>query len=367
MWKRKTNAGKVTYSERYTDYLTGKPKDVSVTYDRDTAKNRREAAKVLAARITEKQTHTKPHLTLDGLMDEYLKDQKLTVAAGTYHRNCCAMKSIKEMLGGDILVDRLTARYVRNRFLASGKPPGTLNGFLSRFKALLRWGYRAELIDSMELVNRLEAFQDVSHKVKIADKYMEAAELHEVLNGMRMPMWRLVTQFLALSGLRCGELIALTRKDVDLENGVIHITKSYDSINRLVVKAKTVNSVDDVVIQPELLQCIQDINMLMRKEQILHGFRTKLFVSDRNGEHINYYAYNKYFRENTLAIIGRPLTTHSLRHTHASLLFEQGFTLDEVARRLRHGDSKVTREVYIHVTQKLKEKDAEKLKSVSLL
>ena len=122
-----------------------------------------------------------------------------------------------------------------------------------------------------------------------------------------------------------------------------------------------------MVIQPELLQCIKDINNLMLEEQMLYRFRTNLFISDRNGEHINYYTYNKYLKENTLAIVGRALTTHSLRHTHASLLFEQGFTLDEVARRLRHGDSKVTREVYIHVTKKLREKDAEKIKSVSIL
>ena len=100
---------------------------------------------------------------------------------------------------------------------------------------------------------------------------------------------------------------------------------------------------------------------------MVRGYRTKLFFSNNEGGHINYFSYNKYLKENTLAIVGRELTTHSLRHTHASLLFEQGFTLDEVSRRLRHGDSKVTKEVYIHITKKLKEKDAEKLENVFLL
>ncbi len=367
MWKRITKSGKVKYSERYTDYLTGKPKDISVTFEKDSLKNQKEAMRILSDRIAAKQSCTKPNLTLSGLIEEYRKDQKLTVSVGTYKRNYHAMETIKKMLGSDILVERLTARYVRNKFLESGRSAGTLNGLLSRFKALIRWAYHAELIDTMDLAYKLERFNDISHKAKIADKFLEASELRAVLDHMNVPIWKLVTQFLALSGLRCGELIALEKSDVDTDEGVIHITKSYDSFNRLVVNAKTASSVDDVVIQPELLQCIKDINNLMLEEQMLYRFRTNLFISDRNGEHINYYTYNKYLKENTLAIVGRALTTHSLRHTHASLLFEQGFTLDEVARRLRHGDSKVTREVYIHVTKKLREKDAEKIKSVSIL
>ena len=105
----------------------------------------------------------------------------------------------------------------------------------------------------------------------------------------------------------------------------------------------------------------------MKQQQLRNNYRTKLFFSDKSGKHIHYFAYNKYLRAITQKTIGRSLTPHSLRHTHASLLFEQGFTVDEVARRLRHGDSQITREVYIHVTKKLKEKDAEKLKAVTLI
>lgn len=52
----------------------------------------------------------------------------------TYTRNCHAAKSLMNILGEDTLINRLSAPYVTDRFLASGKAPETLNEHLTRFK-----------------------------------------------------------------------------------------------------------------------------------------------------------------------------------------------------------------------------------------
>ncbi|WP_255551251.1 tyrosine-type recombinase/integrase [Sporosarcina sp. E16_8] len=49
------------------------------------------------------------------------------------------------------------------------------------------------------------------------------------------------------------------------------------------------------------------------------------------------------------------ITTHGLRHTHCSLLFEAGASLKEVQDRLGHTDVKTTMDIYAHVTKKAKE------------
>src|SRR5699024_1331328 len=56
----------------------------------------------------------------------------------------------------------------------------------------------------------------------------------------------------------------------------------------------------------------------------------------------------------------KKVTTHGLRHTHCSLLFEAGATLKEVQDRLGHSDIQTTMNIYAHVTEKAKEKTAEK-------
>ena len=71
--------------------------------------------------------------------------------------------------------------------------------------------------------------------------------------------------------------------------------------------------------------------------------------------------------EYALRLIGRDITPHILRHTPASLLMEQGIDIDTISRRLGHSNSRVTREIYLHVTKKLKEKENARLKNIKLL
>ena len=54
------------------------------------------------------------------------------------------------------------------------------------------------------------------------------------------------------------------------------------------------------------------------------------------------------------------ITVHGFRHTHCSLLFEAGLSIQEVQDRLGHGDINTTMDVYAHITEKQREKVAEK-------
>ncbi len=59
----------------------------------------------------------------------------------------------------------------------------------------------------------------------------------------------------------------------------------------------------------------------------------------------------------------KQITTHGLRHTHCSLLFEAGASIKEVQDRLGHSDIKTTMNIYTHVTQKAKEEAIQKFES----
>ena len=48
---------------------------------------------------------------------------------------------------------------------------------------------------------------------------------------------------------------------------------------------------------------------------------------------------------------------HIFRHTHASILAESGIQLDLIQRRLGHEKSDITKKIYIHVTERMKNKD----------
>ncbi len=42
-------------------------------------------------------------------------------------------------------------------------------------------------------------------------------------------------------------------------------------------------------------------------------------------------------------------------------------TIDQISRRLGHENSKITRQIYLHIVEKIKEKDRETINSVRLL
>ena len=46
---------------------------------------------------------------------------------------------------------------------------------------------------------------------------------------------------------------------------------------------------------------------------------------------------------------------------------EQGIDKDSISRRLGHANSRITEEIYLHVTKKLEEKQNEQIKEVKIL
>lgn len=369
MWIEETKSGKYKFVEQYTDYMTGKKKRVSVTLEKNTAATRRTALETLMRMIDEKQNFPpeKVELTLSDLVEKYREYQKISVKAATYKRNYFACETLKRLLGPDVLVDHLTANYIKESFLRSGKENSTLNEHRVRLFALLHWAYENDYIQDVSFLRKVKPFKDKSRKEKIQDKYLESSEVKELIKAMRSEKWRLLTEFLILSGLRIGEAVALEASDIDFKDNVIHVTKNYDAINDVVTTPKTLCSIRDVFMQPELKKTCKSILLYTKMESLALGYRTTLFMSSRAGNYLQYYAYNKYLKENAKKAIGRPITAHTLRHTHASLLLANGIGIETIARRLGHENSNVTREIYLHITEKLTERDNQQIKKIKIM
>ena len=369
MWIEETKNGKFKFVERYTDYITGKQKKISITMDKNTPKNRKLAIEILNKKMQSKVTVTNDKLNLATLIEKYLDYQHKTVKLSTYERNYNSMETIKKMFGSDILVERLSASYITDIFLSSGKNPTTLNELLKRFKAMIRWGYKNDYIDNINYLDKIDGFKEPTKREKIKDKYLETDEVTKLLSAMEEEQqfhWYYLTQFLLLTGLRIGEAIALTNKDIHIKNRTIDVNKTFNPNTKLTTTPKTQCSVREVFIQDELLSCMFKINTYFNDIKAIKNTNNDYVFTGRNGLQVVYEAYSKYLRNVSKRVLKRKISVHCLRHTHASLLLAEGVHIETISRRLGHENSKVTKEIYLHVTKKLKNLDNERIQNINI-
>lgn len=373
MWCETQKNGTVKYCERYTDPLTEKVKKVTTTMPKDTPQNRNKAMRILNGKIDAalNSVYTDKKITLKELQEAYHAAQCVTCKQSTTKRNYIIINSVLSLLDKDAIVNNLTAQYVNNQLLDSNKPISTLNTYITRFKAMLNWGYKNDYHDNYRLISKLDLFADQTQDENIQNKYLEPNEITMLLKYMQeqnMWHWYYVTKFLVLTGLRFGELAALKDIDVNLSTLNIHIDKTYDSINMIVTTPKTDHSIRDIHIQPELQILVKQIRLWRKEVMSERKISTTLFLPDIcTGSFVSYAAYDNYLKDKSRSVLNHQISPHKLRHTHASLLAANGMTPEQIARRLGHSRSDVTKEIYIHVTKQVIENDKKAIDSIALI
>ena len=83
-------------------------------------------------------------------------------------------------------------------------------------------------------------------------------------------------------------------------------------------------------------------------------------ISDSNGDQVNptnlYQCFNRLLKNSGIIGFGEHRTIHSLRHTFASMLFENGCNSKIISELLGHSSVRFTENTYIHIIHKLKAK-----------
>lgn len=169
---------------------------------------------------------------------------------------------------------------------------------------------------------------------------------------------------LAYTGMRKGEVLALQWQDIDFIKRKIKITKTIgmDEYNKQYVSStpKTKNSIRTITIDEETVTMLKNWRIQQKQDYLLLGFNTtseeqflftdkqnRIYVPQTINDWLNY-LIKKYDLPR--------ITPHNLRHTHVSLLLEAGVPLKEVSERVGHKDSKITMEIYAHISEEQEEK-----------
>ncbi|WP_255507989.1 site-specific integrase [Lysinibacillus sp. BW-2-10] len=170
---------------------------------------------------------------------------------------------------------------------------------------------------------------------------------------------------LSFSGMRKSEAFALMWKDINFVNDEIRINKAVARGKQGLYLGPTKNGLPRTIkLDATTMQLLKDWKKQQVKEYLQYGYNTMkknqlVFPNTNNDLH----EPNKTYRWLKLILDKynlESITTHGLRHTHCSLLFEAGATIKEVQYRLGHKDVKTTLDVYAHVTKKAKAETIDK-------
>ena len=202
------------------------------------------------------------------------------------------------------------------------------------------------------------------------DKYYSKEELKQFLtlvdneNDIKLTaMFRV----LAFTGIRKGELQALEWSDIDFTNNTININKTLalnTEKNVVIQTPKSKSSIRSISIDEQTANILKRWKLKQRERFLMIGTRVKKHQPCFTEEVTNSYLYLNFMNANLKRICKKhdfkEIKVHGFRHTHCSLLFESGFTIQEVQDRLGHSDLKTTMSIYAHVTEKQRDNMADK-------
>lgn len=307
--------------------------------------------------------------TFKELCSEWLTSAKLRVKSSSY---CCYEKLINKHIlpyFEDIGYDELSTPVI-NAFTDHKLKFGKANGF---------GGLSAKSVHDILIIMRSVAkyaeqeygyrnpMRNISmpkseHKEAEVFNKTERGRLQNYLrnNPSESNLGILLTMY---SGLRIGELCALTWNDIDFENGVVCVSKAAQRVSDrsgnnktsvVITSPKSKTSVRDIPIPTFVLNILKQ-NRHTDGSYILSG--TNKPVEPRTMQ-------NRF--KHALTVCGiRNANFHLLRHTYATVCIESGFDAKTVSELLGHSSVNITLNRYVHSSMEMKRKCVDRLNLVA--
>lgn len=162
------------------------------------------------------------------------------------------------------------------------------------------------------------------------------------------------------TGLRLGEVVALKWQNVDMKNKLIYIDKTVGTISQnhktLTIESspKTTSSIREIPISKQLLSLLKSLRQNLTTEYV---------IVSNNNKQIKPRAYQKSFENLLKKLHIKHYGFHSLRHTFATRLLENGVDIKTISELLGHSSPTITLNRYVHTNLQNKRKAMEALTS----
>ena len=179
-----------------------------------------------------------------------------------------------------------------------------------------------------------------------------------------------------LTGMRMGEVNALTVRDVDFNRHVIHVhaTISKGENSEAVLKAttKTYAGKRDIPMTPDVESILRECIRVMQTGDmpsvghLFHNGAGHLVPTASVNYQFTRVVLARYPIEDEFSTAMGKITLHSLRHTYATCCIEAGMPANVLQKLLGHTDIKVTMNTYADVFDRYRDREIEKVNAYML-
>ena len=375
MWTEAHKSGKINFVERYKDPYTQKWKRTSVLMEKDTPRIRKEAQKILDAKIADTLSKLKSsEMLFTDLFDQwwnfYQQEIKRTSIASLKGN----IKEIRESFGIGVKVVNIDPKYVQN-YLDN---LDCSRNKKERNKSMLNLAF--DYAVDLDIIKDNPARRAKLPRIKktledwkrIEEKYLEEDEIKPLLKELfrRPSTYRtaLLAEFMSLNGCRIGEAVSLEPNNRDFETKVLQLHGTYDHTegyrNGEKTTPKTNASYRETFMTKREMEIIEELEFMNELEKNTNPrYRDMGYIfTTKNGVPIQTNSFNLALKNANQRLeipIQKNLTSHIFRHTLVSRLAENRVPLKAIMDRVGHADAKTTTQIYTHVTKKLKANVAE--------
>jgi len=286
-----------------------------------------------------KPSSSSSEVTVDEYAGMWLREVSLRRKPQTVERYQLSYRlHVAEELGDQVLDDvgRQDLKRLIVKQLEAGVGPGAVRFMIRVLSALFSSAYDEGFV-SRHPAQRLARLLP-SPAAAAESKAMTAAELARFLAvSITEPLYYDLFRVMALSGMRPGEARALQVKDVRPDEYRVHVVRTFSSGDRLSPSPKSGRS-RRVEIPRELAIDLRARVMRRKPEEWLFHRGGRPLLDNASRE-----AFHRVVRR---AELPKHFTPHSLRHTYASLLIQQGVRAEYIQRQLGHSSIAITVNVY---------------------
>ena len=163
------------------------------------------------------------------------------------------------------------------------------------------------------------------------------------------------------TGLRIGEICALTWNDIDLKNKVIYVRNTVVRIKSPVGGSSKTQLSIDIPKTAASLRCIPICSTLLPVLSSCATKATSQYVVSSSATFVSPRTYDYRFKKLLDACQIPHINYHALRHTFATRCIEAGVDVKSLSEILGHGDVSITLNTYVHSSMDLKRTQLEKI------